>query len=371
MEHEQNITTVERMMLSRAAANGRPLNGSLELLPLCNMNCDMCYIRLSPEEMKKRGRLHTAEEWIRLAGEMEEAGVLFLLLTGGEPLLFQDFRRLYLELRQMGMILTINTNGTLLDEDWADFFGRYRPRRINITLYGKDDTAYETLCHYPGGFEKALRAIRLLKEREVDVKINGSVTKNNRRDMEAIYRIGQELDVPVHMDTYMLPGIHERGKPFEEQTKLEPEEAAASELEVMRTEWDRESFFAYVREINRQLKEEKKVYPDRISCMAGNCSFTVNWQGEMRPCVTLEEPGVPVFETGFETAWQEIRTRSKEFQMNPKCRKCRLRPVCKTCVACAKLETGEYGGLPEYLCRYAKEYGRLLEEEAGKNSWQT
>ena len=88
----------------------------------------------------------------------------------------------------------------------------------------------------------------------------------------------------------------------------------------------------------------------------------------MRPCVTLEEPGVPVFETGFETAWQEIRTRSKEFQMNPKCRECRLRPVCKTCVACAKLETGEYRGLPEYLCRYAKEYGRLLEEEWRKIS---
>lgn len=122
------------------------------------------------------------------------------------------------------------------------------------------------------GFEKALRAIRLLKEREVDVKINGSVTKNNRKDMEAIYRIGQELDVPVHMDTYMLPGFM-RGKPFEEQARLDPEEAAAAELEVMRTEWDRESFFAYVREMNRQLKEEKKIYPDRISCMAGNCSL--------------------------------------------------------------------------------------------------
>lgn len=368
MQHEQNIMTVERMMLSRAATSGRPLNGSLELLPLCNMNCNMCYIRLSPEEMQKRGKLHTVDEWICLAREMERAGVLFLLLTGGEPLLFQDFRRLYQELHQMGMILTINTNGTLLDEDWADFFGKYRPRRINITLYGKDDTAYKTLCHYPGGFEKALGAIRLLKEREVDVKINGSVTKNNRKDMEAIYRIGQKLDVPVHMDTYMLPGIYERGKPFEEQARMDPEEAAAAELEVMRTEWDRESFFAYVREMNRQLKEEKKIYPDRISCMSGNCSFTVNWQGEMRPCVTLEEPGVPVFEIGFETAWQVIRTRSKEFQMNPKCRECRLRPVCKTCVACAKLETGEYGGLPGYLCRYAKEYGRLLEEEWRKIS---
>src|SRR5699024_6289092 len=146
MVHEQNITTVEQMMLRRAAANRWSLNDSIELFILCNMKLDMFYIRLSTEEMKKRGRLHTADEWIRLAREMEEAGVLFLLLTGGEPLLFQDFRRLYQELRKIGMILTINTNGTLLDEDWADFFGRYRPRRINITLYGKNGTAYETLC---------------------------------------------------------------------------------------------------------------------------------------------------------------------------------------------------------------------------------
>lgn len=56
-----------------------------------------------------------------------KAGTLFLLLTGGEPLLFPDFKTLYLELRNMGMILTINTNGTLLGESWADFFAEYRP----------------------------------------------------------------------------------------------------------------------------------------------------------------------------------------------------------------------------------------------------
>lgn len=90
------------------------------------------------------------EEWIDLAKQMADAGVLFLLLTGGEPLLFPGFKKLYMELKNLGMILTINTNGTLIDEEWADFFAKNRPRRINITLYGSDDTAYETLCHYPG-----------------------------------------------------------------------------------------------------------------------------------------------------------------------------------------------------------------------------
>ena len=228
MQIETN--TIEKAMLCRASAAQRPITGTLELLPICNMNCDMCYIRLSRTEMEKKGRMRTADEWISMGEEMERAGVLFLLLTGGEPLLFPDFRRLYLSLRERGIILTVNTNGTLIDADWAAFFGENKPRRINITLYGADDRAYEMLCHYPGGFEKTVQGIRLLKERGVDVKINGSVTKSNRNDMEKIYAIGRELGAPVHMDTYMLPGIHERKLPFEAQSRLEPEEAAAAEM---------------------------------------------------------------------------------------------------------------------------------------------
>ena len=361
MQIETN--TIEKAMLCRASAAQRPITGTLELLPICNMNCDMCYIRLSRTEMEKKGRMRTADEWISMGEEMERAGVLFLLLTGGEPLLFPDFRRLYLSLRERGIILAVNTNGTLIDADWAAFFGENKPRRINITLYGADDRAYETLCHYPGGFEKTVQGIRLLKERGVDVKINGSVTKSNRNDMEKIYAIGRELGAPVHMDTYMLPGIHERKLPFEAQSRLEPEEAAAAEMEMLRNEMNPEDLRMYVQQMLLQIKKEGNVYSEGITCMAGNCSFAVNWQGEMRPCVTLEEPSVPVFETGFESAWQQISEKVKAYRVNEKCRQCRLRPVCKTCVASARLETGEYDGLPEYLCRYAREYIRLLKDE--------
>ena len=361
MQIETN--TIEKAMLCRASAAQRPITGTLELLPICNMNCDMCYIRLSRTEMEKKGRMRTADEWISMGEEMERAGVLFLLLTGGEPLLFPDFRRLYLSLRERGIILTVNTNGTLIDADWAAFFGENKPRRINITLYGADDRAYEMLCHYPGGFEKTVQGIRLLKERGVDVKINGSVTKSNRNDMEKIYAIGRELGAPVHMDTYMLPGIHERKLPFEAQSRLEPEEAAAAEMEMLRNEMNPEDLRMYVQQMLLQIKKEGNVYSEGITCMAGNCSFAVNWQGEMRPCVTLEEPSVPVFETGFESAWQQISEKVKAYRVNEKCRQCRLRPVCKTCVASARLETGEYDGLPEYLCRYAREYIRLLKDE--------
>ena len=357
-------TTLERRMLARAAQLGLPLNGSLELLPLCNMNCSMCYIRLSREEMEQRGRLRTADEWLQLAGQMRDAGVLFLLLTGGEPLLFPDFRRLFRSLKEMGMILTINTNGTLLDEDWARFFGSCKPRRVNITLYGANEDAYASLCHYPGGFAKTLRAIRLLKEQGVDVKISASVTRDNLRDLDELYRIGRELGAPVTPDTYMLPGLHERGLPFAQQARLEPEQAAQAQWTVIRQEIPAEFLADYVRGKLR-LTDAAAQYPDGITCMAGNCSFAVNWQGEMRPCVTLEEPSAPVFEVGFAQAWKQVSAGCKAFRLHPGCTVCRLRPLCRTCVGSAWLETGSYNAKPDYLCRYAAELERLLRQYTG------
>ena len=234
MDTMEAMNGVERALIARAREQKEPVNGSIELLPLCNMNCDMCYVRMNREEMARLGRLRTLEEWTALGRQMADAGVLFLLLTGGEPLLYPDFKELYLALKAMGMILTINTNGTLIDEEWADFFGRHKPRRVNITLYGGDDRAYEELCHYPGGFEKAVNAVRLLRERGVDVKIGGSVTGRNAADLERILEIGRELDVPVRMDTYMMPGVRERGRPFNEQARLSPEEAAGARITALR-----------------------------------------------------------------------------------------------------------------------------------------
>ena len=362
METMEAMNGVERALIARAREQKAPVNGSIELLPLCNMNCDMCYVRMSREEMARQGRLRTLAEWTDLGRQMAEAGVLFLLLTGGEPLLYPDFKELYLSLKNMGMILTINTNGTLIDEEWADFFGRHKPRRVNITLYGADDRAYRELCHYPGGFEKTVNAVRLLRQRGVDVKLGGSVTGRNAADLERILAIGRELDVPVRMDTYMMPGVRERGRPFNEQARLSPEEAAGARITALRQEMGPELWAGYVEESLRRVRAEE-TSSRKVTCMGGNCSFTVNWQGELRSCVVLTEPAAPVFERGFQAAWQEVSARTAEILLNEKCASCRLRPLCRTCAASALLETGSFDGVPDYMCRYAAESLRLMEQE--------
>lgn len=364
MDPIQGATTLERRLVHKAKQSKVPINGSIELLPLCNMNCDMCYVRLSRTEMEAHGRLRSLDEWLQVAEETKKYGTLFLLLTGGEPLLYPEFKQLYIKLKDMGFVMTINTNGTLIDEVWADFFGEYKPRRINITLYGADDQAYRELCHYPGGFNKVMHAVNLLKEREVDVKLSSSLTRANQKDMARIIDLGEELGIPVRVDTYMMPAVRERNRPYDEQSRLDPISAARIRIQALKQEMGKDLFEEYVRkiifEVEHILPEEG---PGRVHCLAGNCSFTINWQGFMRPCVVMSEPSVSVFEEGFSSAWEKTSAAVSEIRTSVKCNACRYRPICRTCCASALLEEGSYDAVPEYMCEYAKESYRLIKNE--------
>lgn len=355
---------LEQYLCEKATIEYIPINAILELTPLCNMNCDMCFVRLSPEEMEQKGRLRSAEEWIALGKDMQAAGTMFVLLTGGEPLLHPEFKEIYVALKRMGMILTINTNGTLIDEQWADFFTMYPPRRINITLYGKDEYTYKELCHYQGGYEKTLNAIKLLQKRNISVKINGSITPSNVNDLDALVSIVKKMKAVWKFDTYMYPASRERSVVFAQNSRLTAEQAAAVRVELWEKRMEREAFCQFSKDfIKKSNAEPGKYVSQPIACRAGRSSFIVNWQGNMRPCVMMTEPEIPVFEDGFKSSWEKIVQSTEKIRLSPKCNVCRLREVCQTCAACAFLESGSYDGVPDYMCRYTKETLKILKKE--------
>ncbi len=361
MEHLEGASAAERALIDRASAQKIPINGSIELLPLCNMNCDMCYVRLSREEMERQGRLRTAEEWLAVARQMRDAGTLFLLLTGGEPLIYPEFKPLYLALRELGFLITINTNGTLIDEDWAAFFGQHKPRRINVTLYGADEQAYASLCHYPDGFARVTRGVSLLREQGVEVKLAISLTPQNAGDLDRLFAIGAQVGTPVYVDTYMVPAERERSLPFNQQARLSPEEAARKRVRSFLLTGGSQKLLEFsARHLAMIRQMPKPQLPNRMTCLAGSCSFTINWQGQMRPCVVMSSPAADVFEMGFDAAWQHIRKEADDIILSETCAACPLRALCCTCAASALLETGRYDGVPEYMCRYTKETYRLL-----------
>lgn len=366
-----STTKIEERIVLSATQKRIPLGGSFELLPLCNMNCRMCFLRLSPEQMKEQGRLRTAKEWIALGKEAKEAGLLFLLLTGGEPFLHPEFKEIYQGLSELGLYITLNSNGTLITEEYADLLAKHLPRRINITLYGSSDEIYGKLCGNPNGFSQTMRAIQLLKERNIPVKLNGSLTPDNWDDLENIQRIARELEIPLEVDSYMFPAARKGICEFNKEARLSPERAAEGFLKIRRDELSDEQFMELAQYMSRCYREgvdfQGECPKEPLSCRAGRSSFWVTWKGIMTPCVFMDKPGIPVFEKGFKESWEFVKEERDKMFLPTECTKCGKRKFCIVCGACAYTETGSFEKKPEYMCAMTEEKLRLMAEYYEKN----
>lgn len=131
----QRYTAIRSYLQFRARKNGIPLNGILELTPLCNLDCRMCYVHLHPSQLHGKTPLPTAV-WLDLIRQVAKGGMLYAKLTGGECLTHPGFREIYLYLQSLGIETEILSNGVLLHTDMAQFLKEHPPAAVQITLYG-------------------------------------------------------------------------------------------------------------------------------------------------------------------------------------------------------------------------------------------
>lgn len=364
MELYEVTSNMERALRNKADKAHVPFGGSLELLPLCNMNCKMCYVRKSREEMEKEGRMLSCDEWLAIAEQAKELGTLNLLLTGGEPLLYPEFKRLYTSLRKMGFIIMINTNGTLIDEAWADFFAKNPCRRFNITLYGKDNDTYGELCRNPKGFSRVMQAAKLFKERHIPFRFTCSITSDNVDDLPELFDIAKRFEVPLQPATYMFPALR-REISADRQERLSPEKAAQAMFQSYLYQKSEDDMGAAVRSTLASL-----AYAPRVACVngqgytchSGRSGFWLNWKGEMLPCGMLDQPKYNLLEQDFKTCWEQLVQDTSKVTYCEDCVSCKLQNICRVCPACLIAETGSTMIRPEYVCRYTEELVRLQME---------
>ena len=125
---------------------GLPVAGNFELTARCNFRCPMCYVHMTQEQIDATGRELTAEQWLSIARAARDKGMIFALLTGGEPLLRKDFFEIYDGMKQMGLLISINSNGSLLSGDVLERFLKDPPFRFNVSLYGGSNETYARMC---------------------------------------------------------------------------------------------------------------------------------------------------------------------------------------------------------------------------------
>ena len=339
------------LLIKKAKASRTPITVNFELLPVCNLNCKMCYIRTDWKTVQDAGGLRNADEWIKLAEELYESGTLFLLLTGGEIFLYPEFKRLYIELYKMGFVITLNTNATLIDEKVVEWLEQYPPKCVSISLYGSNNKVYENLCGQKGMFTRVDHALELLQKAHIAVECKTILPPLNYMDLENCWKYVQRKNIPYEAATYSFPATRRCDR--ENQIRFTPKEAVECTFMRNRIMSSEEE---YKEEIEKYLQ---KYYNARdiegrehygFSCSASNTSCWINWQGVMTPCGMLNSPVAYPFEIGFFPAWEELKKQTDGIKISSKCSHCDKRQICTVCPAAAYGETGDIGGTSEYHC---------------------
>ena len=363
--------TVEEYLHSKASRDRIPLSGTFELSPVCNFSCRMCYVRKTPEQIRAEGkRLRSWQEWLQLGKRCRDAGLLYLLLTGGEPFLYPGFRELYIELHKLGLVISINTNGTLIDEETVAWLKEYAPQRMNITLYGASRETYGRVCGNPAGYDRTVRAIRMLKEAGIPVVINASMIPENGEDLEKIVAFGRELGLNTRVATYMFPPA--RREREQDDSRFTPEQSARIYMRKVRCMMDDGAYGDFLKKnISCRLPESGDDWGDHreefMRCRAGRSSFWVAWDGSMTACGVMEFPWKEYpFERPFEACWQELTRRVRGATVLKECAGCARREACKPCAAMLYTETGDVNQKAPYMCRLAEHIEALIEQEAAK-----
>lgn len=337
---------------------GLPVSGNFELTSRCNFNCKMCYVHGQTNQKKLIEQELTADQWLSIASDARDEGMLFLLLTGGEPFIRKDFVQIYEELIKMGMMVSINTNASLYNEELRELFQKYPPARINVSLYGGTEDTYQSLCGNTS-FKKVVNNLRSMKEDHLSVRLNVTLTPYNVSDMQMINDISKELNLHVKATSYMYPPVRVDGKIGNNQARFSAEEAGK-----VLANWD------FIRETAEQFKfrEEKMCWyetpcefkkPEGVTCRAGRSSFWLTWDGNMLPCGMMSDLSVSVQKYGFAKAWEKIRQMTQAIRLPTECAGCANKANCGICAAICKSETGEFGVKPEYVCEFTK--ARCLE----------
>ena len=350
----------------KMAAGRAVFSFELEATARCNLDCRHCYINLPAGDRAARKRELTVDEIDGIGGQAAALGAVWCLVTGGEPLLRPDFFDLYLALRRRGLLVSLFTNATLVDDEHVRFFRKHPPRDIEVTVYGVTEETYERVTRTPGSFRAFNAGLERLLGAGLGVRLKARALRSNKHERAAIADFCRART----KDQYRFdPQLHLRFDRDEARNAVIRAERL-SPREIVRLERaDPERFGALAAACAETASDGAPAGECRhiFRCGAGRQSFVVGPDGRLRPCSSLHHPEFlyDLREGSLAEAWtgfvpRALARETARREWLEACGKCPVVNLCLWCPAHGYLETGALDLPVEAFCRVARARAEAL-----------
>jgi radical SAM protein with 4Fe4S-binding SPASM domain len=338
-----------------------PTSGAISLTDRCNWDCVHCYAGPHRQaDSAKLGAEMSTDLVLSCLDQVAEAGCLNLLLSGGEPLLRPDFPAIYERARTNGMLVTVFTNGTLIDDAILDLFEDFPPYVVEITVYGGSASTHDSITRTPGSFAQCLAGIEGLRKRGIRLKLKTILMTLNSHEFSAIEGLATSRGLDFRFDAEIFPTLEGDRAPLE--LRVSAKEAVAFEFA------DSKRAEAWTRYFSRGVKggSSKALY----RCGAGQRTFHIDSTGKLQPClmVTNEDYSYDLKIGNFQLGWSEAVARIHDVRGRPgyACNQCEKQTLCGLCPGFNRLETASEDQLSEYACAIGHLRFRAIQDQLSK-----
>ncbi|MGW1489762.1 radical SAM protein [Streptomyces sp. NPDC002402] len=270
---------------------------SYEINKGCDYDCPHCYLG------QKKFEGLTWEHKARLLEIMRDAGVLWLQITGGEPLIDRHFPAAYAHAHELGMMVAISSNGSQLAKPMIlDVLTKLRPYRITLSVYGATAETYDGFTRNRGAFDRFTRGLAAAREAKLPVRLNLIVAEANAHEVDDMKSLADRYGFPHQIYTNMSPTIDGSGEPLPTQA---------------------EDF----------LRQRKPF----SGCNAGHTFFHADPFGIASICKVGRDPNIRLIEEGVEGLTRLGEIADSLMLRTGGCSGCTLSGTCWTCRPLAKL----------------------------------
>ena len=321
------MSTILENLNSKAINLGIPLGVHLDVTWRCNERCVHCYL-----DHDDLGEM-SYDEIEDLMSQMAAAGVFFLTISGGEPMLRKDIFPIIRRARELTFNVKLKTNGILIREKEAALIRELGVDTVQVSIYSHRPEVHDAITKVKGSLERSLAAIRFMVSSGLKVTMANVVMKQTRWDYPDVQKLAAELGAMFTIDPTITPHINgDRSLLALNVSREDLRDIMNDKTIAGQTE---DQFVAVAPGADED-------HMDNIPCSAGHSACYVSPYGDVYPCVQFPLPSGNVRQQKFIDIWkyspqlEEVRSiRTRDL---PVCSTCAHSSGCSRCPGLAYME---------------------------------
>lgn len=186
----------------RKIADQRVLHeASLELTYRCNLDCFYCY-----NDREKAGQPLSLAQYETLLQDLARMQTLFLMLTGGEPMVHPHFFAIGALARDLGFVTRVRTNGhTLNAKNCKRLHSEVEPYIVEVSIHGACADSHDKQTRVAGSHKRLLENLHHVKDQGLRCGLVCTPTAWNEDEIDPLFDLADKLELPLRFQGPVAP----------------------------------------------------------------------------------------------------------------------------------------------------------------------